>query len=113
VTVVGVQFKRDGAKLGAEGTSALYAITWDSTMISNENHTFAAIGSDAAGNTATSAAVAGTVSKTFPGVLRAYFERDLVSDTSVAGLLLGLLWMAVQTVRRIARGFARPWRSYV
>jgi hypothetical protein len=57
VSVVGVQFKLDGANLGAEVTTAPYAISWNTTSVSNAVHTLTAVGRDAAGNTSTSSAV--------------------------------------------------------
>src|SRR6266850_33938 len=57
VGVVGVQFKLDGANLGAEVTAAPYAVSWDSRTASNASHVLTAVARDAAGNQATSAAV--------------------------------------------------------
>lgn len=59
--VAGVQFKLDGANLGAEDTTAPYEITWDTTQTSNGSHTLTAIARDTAGNTATSSAIGVTV----------------------------------------------------
>ena len=53
--IVGVQFKLDGANLGAEDTSAPYSIVWDTTGVANGPHTLTAVARDAAGNTATAA----------------------------------------------------------
>jgi len=64
VGVAGVQFRLDGANLGAEDTSAPYSLTWDTTAVSNGSHTLAAIARDAAGNTTTASTVAVTVSNT-------------------------------------------------
>jgi hypothetical protein len=50
--VVGVQFKIDGANLGAEDTSSPYAASWDSTTVANGTHTVTATARDASGNTA-------------------------------------------------------------
>src|SRR5204862_298811 len=61
VGVVGVQFRLDGANLGAEDTTAPYSIAWDTTTASNASHTLTAIARDAAGNTTTAAAVTVTV----------------------------------------------------
>ncbi|HET9721925.1 MAG TPA: Ig-like domain-containing protein [Candidatus Saccharimonadales bacterium] len=61
VGVAGVQFKLDGANLGAEDTTAPYAITWDSTTATDASHTLTAVARDAAGNTTTSTAVTVTV----------------------------------------------------
>jgi hypothetical protein len=62
VGVVGVQFKLDGANLGAEVTSAPYSIIWDSTTAANGSHALTAVARDAAGNQTTSASVSVTTS---------------------------------------------------
>ncbi|MBI4638147.1 MAG: Ig-like domain-containing protein [Candidatus Rokubacteria bacterium] len=62
VGVVGVQFKLDGASLGAEVTAAPYSISWNSAAVANGAHTITAVARDAAGNTAVSAPVSVTVS---------------------------------------------------
>jgi hypothetical protein len=62
VGVVGVQFQVDGANVGAETTSAPYAMTWDSKTIANGSHALTAIARDAAGNKKTSSAVSMNVS---------------------------------------------------
>ena len=61
VAVAGVQFKLDGANLGAEQTAGPYGLTWDSTPTVNGNHTLTAVARDAAGNTTTATAVVVTV----------------------------------------------------
>ena len=53
VGVVGVQFKLDGANLGAEDTTSPYSVIWDTTISANGSHTISAVARDAAGNTAT------------------------------------------------------------
>ena len=55
--VVGVQIKLDGVNLGAEVTASPWTVSWDTTLVANGNHTLTAVARDAAGNTATSAAV--------------------------------------------------------
>jgi hypothetical protein len=62
VGVAGVQFKLDGANLGAEDTSAPYGVTLDSRTIANGSHTVTAVARDAAGNQATAAAITMVVS---------------------------------------------------
>src|SRR5438445_5455982 len=64
--VVGVQFKLDGMNLGAEVTAAPYATSWNTAVTSPGAHTLTAVARDAAGNTATSAAVSVTVADTTP-----------------------------------------------
>jgi hypothetical protein len=69
VGVVSVQFKLDGALLGAEDTTPPYGISWDTTTAVNGSHTLTAIARDAAGNQTTSAAVTVTVSNDAAGDL--------------------------------------------
>ena len=57
VGVVGVQFKLDGANLGAEDTGAPYSVTWNTTTIANGTHTLSAVARDAAGNQTTATAL--------------------------------------------------------
>jgi hypothetical protein len=64
VGVAGVQFKLDGANLGSEDTSSPYAVSWNTTTVSNGVHTVTAVARDAAGNAATSSAVTVSVSNT-------------------------------------------------
>lgn len=52
--VIGVQFKLDGANLGAEDLSSPYSITWNTLSVSNGAHTLSMVARDAAGNTTTS-----------------------------------------------------------
>jgi chitodextrinase len=62
VAVASVQFKLDGANLGAADTTAPYSLAWDSTKASNGAHTLSATATDTSGNTASSANVSVTVS---------------------------------------------------
>src|SRR5207245_125002 len=57
VGVVGVQFKLDGANLGAEVTTAPYTTSWNTALAAIGVHTLTAVARDAAGNTATAPAV--------------------------------------------------------
>ena len=77
VGVVGVQFRLDGATLGAEDTTAPYSIAWDTTTASNGAHTLTAVARDAAGNTTTSAAVTVTVANNTGTTIR-------IEDTTTA-----------------------------
>ena len=61
VAVVGVQFKLDGANLGAEKTAAPWAIAWNTSAVTAGAHTLTAVARDAAGNRTTSAALSVTV----------------------------------------------------
>src|SRR5205823_1419828 len=64
VGVVGVQFKVDGANLGAEDLTAPYSAAWDTTTAVNGGHTLTAVARDAVGNVTTSSAVTITVANT-------------------------------------------------
>jgi hypothetical protein len=60
--IASVQFKLDGANLGAVLTSAPYSISWNTTGAGNGTHTLTAVAVDTAGNSTTSAGVVVTVS---------------------------------------------------
>jgi hypothetical protein len=66
VGVAGVQFKLNGADLGAEDTGQPYSIAWNTTTVTSGSHTLTAVARDAAGNTTTSSPVTVTVSNTTP-----------------------------------------------
>src|SRR3989344_995778 len=53
--VAGVQFRVDGANVGAEDATAPYSISWNSTTATNGTHNIRAVARDAAGNTRWSA----------------------------------------------------------
>src|SRR6185503_7849357 len=55
--VAGVQFRLDGAALGAEVTVAPYTIDWNTTTVSNGSHALTAVARDTSGNLTTSATV--------------------------------------------------------
>src|SRR5438067_440435 len=69
VGVVGVQFKLDGANLGAEVTTAPFQVSWDTTTTTNATHTLSAVARDAAGNRTTAPAVSVTVNNLSPFAL--------------------------------------------
>ncbi|HSS05201.1 MAG TPA: galactose oxidase-like domain-containing protein [Solirubrobacterales bacterium] len=82
--VAGVQFLLDGSPLGAEDTSAPYALAWDSTTVANGSHTLAARARDGAGNTATSTAAAVTVANGGTGPAQVGQWGPLISLPAVA-----------------------------
>jgi chitinase len=57
VGVAGVQFRVDGAPLGAEDTTAPYSVAWNTSGALAGTHRLTAVARDAAGNTRTSAEV--------------------------------------------------------
>ncbi|HSC90581.1 MAG TPA: LamG-like jellyroll fold domain-containing protein [Gaiellaceae bacterium] len=90
VGVAGVQFKLDGANLGAEDTSAPYAVSWDTTAATNAAHTLTAVARDPSGNQTTSASVSVTVSNTATppptGLVAAYgFDEGAGTSAGDAG----------------------------
>ena len=68
VAVASVQFLLDGNPLGAPVTTPPYAVTWDTTTVSNSAHTLSAIATDTSGNTATAANVPVTVQNPPPAM---------------------------------------------
>src|SRR5882762_9335003 len=61
VGVAGVQFRLDGANLGAEDTATPYSVSWNTAGAANGSHTLTTVARDAAGNATTSATVTVTV----------------------------------------------------
>src|SRR5216117_2265167 len=72
LTVRGVQFKVDGANLGAEDTSAPYSVSWNTTTASNGSHTLTAVATDLLGGTWTSDPVTVTVSNASPPTITSF-----------------------------------------
>jgi hypothetical protein len=69
VGVTGVQFKLDGANLGAEVTAPPFSVMWNTSSAAPGTHTLSASAHDAAGNPATAANVLVTVDNTPPTAL--------------------------------------------
>ena len=66
ITVRGVQFKLDGANLGAEDTSSPYSVAWDTTTTGNGWYTLTAVARDLLGIQYTSDPVTVMVANTAP-----------------------------------------------
>src|SRR6266446_7766789 len=66
LTVASVQFKLDGANLGALDTSAPYSVSWNTTTAGNGSHTLTAVARDILGVQYTSNPVTVTVANTAP-----------------------------------------------
>ncbi|MDB5237207.1 MAG: hypothetical protein JWL88_309, partial [Parcubacteria group bacterium] len=66
IAVAGVTFYIDGISVGAEDTTFPYAITIDSTGLSNASHAFIAVARDTSSNYATSTTATVTVNNTAP-----------------------------------------------
>src|SRR5712672_181893 len=66
LTVSSVQFRLDGANLGARDTSAPYSVSWNTTATPNGSHTLTAVARDLLGVQFTSAPVTVTVSNAPP-----------------------------------------------
>jgi hypothetical protein len=99
VGVTGVQFRLDGANLGAEDTSSPYSTTWNSTGATAGVHQLSAIARDAAGNRATSAIVSITLTNTIvvvtnspPPANSSSWVDDALPAGAVAGVDGGDTW---------------------
>src|SRR5439155_23215763 len=93
VGVAGVQFKLDGANLGAEDTTAPYSVSWATMGTINGVHTLTAVARDAAGNMATSAPVTANVSNATAQVTLAWdpnTEPDLAGYKVYVGTTSGV-----------------------
>jgi probable HAF family extracellular repeat protein len=66
--VAGVQFKLDGANLGAEVSATPYVISWNTTLSTEGTHTLSAVARDAAGNIGSAPPVSVTVDNVPPTV---------------------------------------------
>src|SRR5712672_2181043 len=66
LTVSSVQFRLDGANLGARDTSAPYSVSWNTTATSNGSHTLTAVATDLLGVQFTSDPVTVTVANAPP-----------------------------------------------
>ena len=85
VGVQSVQFKLDGANLGAADTTAPYSSSWDTRGVANGSHTLTAVAADAAGNQKTATDVAVTVSNpTGPSGLVASYAFEEASGATTA-----------------------------
>src|SRR5439155_23760285 len=81
VGVAGVQFKLDGATLGAEDSTSPYSASWDTTTAANGSHTFTAVARDAAGNQTTSGSATVTVANDVtPPVIAAVAASSITSS---------------------------------
>jgi hypothetical protein len=83
-SVAGVQFRVDGANVGAEDTTAPYSVSWDTFSSGNGPHTLSAVARDGAGNTTTSANVGVTVQNTAAAGLNGAWAFDESSGTTAA-----------------------------
>ena len=79
VGVAGVQFKVDGANVGASGTTSPYSISWNSTSVADGSHTIAAVAHNAVGNYATSS-ITITV-RNSPPVISSIVANSISSST--------------------------------
>jgi hypothetical protein len=83
--VASVQFKVDGADVGAPDTTSPYSVTWDSATVANGTHQITAVATDTDGNSTTSAARSVTTSNTAPaptGLVAAYGFDEATGTTA-------------------------------
>ncbi|MCA1851176.1 MAG: DUF1929 domain-containing protein [Beggiatoa sp.] len=83
--VAGVQFKLDGANLGAEDTSSPYSISWNTTTATNGSHTLTAVARDTTESMTTSAGVSVTVNNTSPLTCRRRVANIWVFNNTIFG----------------------------
>jgi len=87
VGVAGVKFFDGTTQIGSEDTAAPYQVTWNTASVANGSHSLTAVARDAAGNTATSAAVSVNVSNvvlTAPTVDKSVFSEGVGKRTTAA-----------------------------
>jgi ribosomal protein L35AE/L33A len=87
VGVVGVQFKLDGAALGAEVTTAPYSVQWNTRMSPNGSHTITAVARDAAANIGTASPVTVTVSNAPDTIPPTVSITSPTSGATVSGII--------------------------
>jgi Concanavalin A-like lectin/glucanases superfamily/Domain of unknown function (DUF1929)/Bacterial Ig domain len=80
VGVTSVQFRLDGADLGAADTAAPYSYAWDTTTVPDGPHTLTAIARDASGNATTAASRPVEVHNT--GIVAAYGFNEASGTTA-------------------------------
>ena len=97
VGIVGVQFKLDGANLGAEDTSAPYSVSWNIASAANGLHTLTAVARDLAGNQTTAATVSVTVSLAAGGTSDVVWVEDAVPAGALPEATGGDLWSWVSS----------------
>lgn len=83
-SITSVQFYMGSSTLGSPVTASPYTVSWDSTLAADGSHTLSALATDAAGNTATSAAITVTVNNSNwnPAVLGVSWSSDFNSIAS-------------------------------
>lgn len=84
LAVRGVQFKLDGANLGAIDDAAPYSVSWNTADVANGTHTLSAVAYDLLGGEWTSDSVTATVSNAPPPPPPPSAKRYEESDPSVA-----------------------------
>ncbi len=94
VGVVGVQFKLDGANLGAEDTTNAYSAVWNTTGVANGTYTLTAVARDAAGNVTTSAPRTVTVSNSSPSDTTAPATPTNLTVSSASATQINVSWSA-------------------
>jgi peptidoglycan/xylan/chitin deacetylase (PgdA/CDA1 family) len=77
-SVAGVQFKIDGTNIGAEDTTAPYSTNWDTTSVTNGDHTLSATARNGAGLTSTN-----TVTINVQNVVTPPQTSNLISNPTV------------------------------
>jgi chitinase len=95
--VASVTFLVDGAAVGGADTSAPYSVSWNTTTVGNGSHSLAARAVDAAGNSATSAAVSVNVNNAAGGCQTLPALPGNLRSTGVTGSTIDIAWNGVAT----------------
>jgi hypothetical protein len=91
VGVAGVQFKLDGANLGAEDTATPFSTSWNTSTASSGSHTLTAVARDAAGNTTTSTGISVTVPAAFDFTLSNGGSKSVTQGSNVTNTITSTL----------------------
>lgn len=86
IGVVGVQFKIDGANLGAEDANAPYSLSWDTTKVVDGYYKISAVARDQAGNITASAWTMVRVYNASPAVTPGDTTPPTISNITVSGV---------------------------
>lgn len=96
-SVVGVQFKLNGANLGSEDTSAPYAISWDTTISANGLYSLTAVARDGSSNQTTSSSVSVRVFNLVPNFTNETLITGLNEPTEMIFTPDGRMWIGERT----------------
>ena len=104
--IAGVQFRLNGNPLGQEDTTAPYAVSWNTTTVSDGAYTLSAVARDPSGATATSAGVAVTVKNAAITIVPSDTSISLdTNNKSTETILTTYTWPEYQAANAILMRF--------